>query len=214
MSKEPEILLSKARLEALSDGVFAIVLTLLILEIKVPELHNLSNADMLHELSLKIPLFATYFLSFAVISMFWLSHHFMFAWRAKNVDRTVILINSLYLCLLSLIPFSSHFLGQQIDSSIASAFYGVNISILSVVFLWLSNYVWNSEHIKSDTMTSRNKKQGDIRQYMVLSFNFLGIIFSFVNIPFALFLYLFPVFFNIIPGLLNTFEKFLGFEIK
>jgi uncharacterized membrane protein len=214
MSQEPEIIMPKNRLEALSDGVFAIVLTLLILEIKVPELHSLSNSGMLHELQLKLPLFATYFLSFALITNFWVSHHFMFLFRARNVDRIIILINSLYLCLLSLIPFSSHFLGSQIDSQVAAIFYGVNISLVSIIFLWMSKYALQAEHIESDQFSNRIRKQGNIRQYIVLIFNFLGIICSFINIPLALLFYFFPVVFNIIPGFLNSLEKIFGFEIK
>ena len=212
-SKTAEIVMPKNRLEALSDGVFAIVLTLLILEIKVPESINLSNPEMLNELFLKLPLFGTYFLSFALITNFWVAHHYMYIYRAKNVDRVIMLINNLYLCVLSLIPFSSHFLGVHINSPIAAIFYGLNITLLSAIFLWMSEYAIKSEHIDTEVVNLRTRRQGQARQYITFGFNALGVIFAFVNIPFALFLYLFPVIFNILPGSLNFLEKLFGFKL-
>ena len=214
MKPEQVLIMSKNRVEALSDGVIAIILTLLILEIKIPEIHTTSNSVMLHKLSDKIPLFITYFLSFAVISMFWISHHFLFAFGVKNVDRIVVLLNFLSLAALSIIPFSSHFLGSHLDNSVASAFYGFNMLAVSFSFMFLYAYIWKSDSIINGELSTRTKKQGKIRQALNIGFNTLGIIFSFIYIPFALFCYLFPVFFNIIPGLLNFTEKMLGITIE
>jgi uncharacterized membrane protein len=214
MLASKEMPLNKNRLEQLSDGVFSIVFTILILEIKVPEMKDLTNQQMVLELINRTPLFITYFLSFAVIGMFWLSHNFMFEMSAKNADRKIILMNTLYLSLISLIPFSSHFLGQHSNSPIASAFYGVNILLISFSFLLLNRYIWKTPHILHGDMTPRLKKNSEIRQHLILGFYSAGIFISFINIPVALFCYLFPVFFNIVPGLLTRTENLFGYDVK
>lgn len=214
MKVSKEIPLNKNRLEQLSDGVFAIVFTLLILEIKVPERMDLTNQQMIVELLNRTPLFVSYILSFAVIGMFWLSHNFMFEMSAKNADRKIILMNTIYLSLVSLIPFSSHFLGQHSNSAIASAFYGINILLISISFLAMYQYIWRTPHILHADITPGLKKNGEIRQYLLICFYIIGILFSFLSVPIAMFCYLFPVFFNIIPGLLTRTESAFGFELE
>lgn len=100
--------MNKLRLEAFSDGVFAIIITILVLEIKVPELGpDVSNIELWHTLSEYGHILIGYFLSVAVIAMFWLSHHFLFHTGAKNIDRWVVQLNTFFLAILALIPFSA-----------------------------------------------------------------------------------------------------------
>jgi uncharacterized membrane protein len=146
--------------------------------------------------------------------MFWLSHNFMFEMSAKNADRKIILMNTIYLCLISLIPFSSHFLGRHSGSSIAAAFYGANILLISLSFLSMYWYIWRTPHILHAEMNPRLKKNGEIRQYLIICFYAIGIVASFINIPVAIICYLFPVFFNIVPGLLTRTEIAFGFETE
>jgi uncharacterized membrane protein len=100
--------MNKTRLEMFSDGVFAIIITILVLEIKVPELGaGTTNTELWHALSEYGHILIGYFLSVAVIAMFWLNHHFLFHTNAKNIDRWVVQLNMLFLAILALIPFSA-----------------------------------------------------------------------------------------------------------
>lgn len=100
--------MSKFRLEALSDAVFAIVMTLLVIEIKVPELYGkFSEEGLLHGLEELLPLFFAYFLSFTMIATFWYTHNFLFSLMAKTVNRNLMNLNFVFMAFLSLIPFSS-----------------------------------------------------------------------------------------------------------
>lgn len=104
--------MNKSRLEAFSDGIFAIIITILVLEIKIPELGpTVTNMELWYALSQYSHILMGYFLSVAVIGMFWLRHHFMFHITAKNIDRWVIQLNIIFLSILALIPFSAGLLG-------------------------------------------------------------------------------------------------------
>jgi uncharacterized membrane protein len=218
--------LNKARLEALSDGVFAIVMTLLIIEIKVPEMEELAKLKHVEHLDFVsastllegvvhlTPLFISYFVSFAVLAWVWLSHHFLFHYHAKTINRMVVLLNFLFLSFVSLIPFSAHLLGTYYDNITATIFYGVNLLLVTATTLVMYKYIWRSKEIENGTMTSRVKKQAEVRMYLTLGFTTLGILFSFLYHPLSYFFYAFPIIFNIVPGLLNLSEKFFGFELK
>jgi uncharacterized membrane protein len=216
--KTSEISLNKTRLEALSDGVFAIVLTLLVIEIKVPELHDIhseiNTATLLGELSKSVPLFLSYFVTCAIISVLWLAHHFLFHLWAKNIDRTIVMINALFLSIVALIPFSSHFLGSYFDQPVAIVIFGVNAIAAYILVYFMQSYIMKTPHIENNTLTPRIYRQGRIRQFLNISFTLLGMVIGVFNTYIGIFCFLFPVFFNAIPGLLNFVERTLKLEIK
>ncbi len=210
----PEMSINKNRLEALSDGVFAIVMTLLVIEIKVPELASKVNtAALLKELDHLQPLFISYFLTFAIISVLWLSHHFLFHHYAKNIDRVVVQLNVIFLAFLALIPFSSHFLGRYIDQPLAIAMFGINTFLTYLMILVMQIYILKADHIENNPISNRILKQGRVRMYLNLLFSFFGIGFGMLNPYIGVALFVFPVIFNAIPGLLNRLEKLFGFEL-
>lgn len=108
----PALTLSKHRIEALSDGIFAIVVTLLVLELRPPALpRHAPNAAILRGLSeLAMPLFS-FFVTFALASIFWLLHHITFHY-IDHVNRRLLLIDLAFLMFASLLPFSTSMLGR------------------------------------------------------------------------------------------------------
>jgi TMEM175 potassium channel family protein len=116
--------LAKARTETLADGVFAIAMTLLVLEITVPP-HEKSLHDALPELA---PHFLAYVLSFAYLGVYWVGHHAQFE-SIRRVDRPLLWIGLGFLLFITLIPFSSALLADRHDEPLAVAFYGCNIAI-------------------------------------------------------------------------------------
>src|SRR3954466_16056657 len=101
--------MNKSRLEAFSDGVFSIVMTLLVFDIKLPTTVAIhSNDTLLRELINIAPHISVYFVSFAVLSVFWINHHFLFNTFARSVDRWLNLLNLAYLSFVAFIPFSAN----------------------------------------------------------------------------------------------------------
>lgn len=127
LKTEPEFSLPTTRVETLADGVFAIVMTLLILEIKVPELADaVTTAEMLDRLSLLWPKFLCYLISFVTLGVYWVAHHLHF-YYIKRADRMLLWINILFLMTIGVIPFTTALLGEYYSSPLAVSLYGANM---------------------------------------------------------------------------------------
>jgi uncharacterized membrane protein len=205
--------MNKTRLEALSDGVFAIVMTLLIIEIHVPELEIVSGGALLSAMQKLAPLFVSYFVSFAVLATFWVGHNFFYGAFTKNINRQLVQLNMLYLALIALIPFSSHLLGTYTELPTAVRLYGLNVFAIGFVSALVLFYALRSEEIDTSHVTKRLLKQAKIRSVITPILTLLGIGVSYISIPGAIFLYAFPIIFNIIPGTLDFTERLFGFSL-
>jgi uncharacterized membrane protein len=119
----------KARLETLCDGVFAIVMTLLVLEL-IPRnlpLHA-GDAALRAYLGALWPKFVSYLISFVAVAHYWVGHHAEFQY-IRYTDRRHVWINITLLLAVSLIPFSAALLGSEYDSSIGVQLYGLNLVV-------------------------------------------------------------------------------------
>jgi uncharacterized membrane protein len=121
---------SKNRVEALVDGIFSVAMTLLVLDIKLPEgLQLSSNEDMLrHFASIEFS-FGIYVASFCVLAMFWIAHHFQFKYVAR-VDTKLLWINLIFLLLTTLVPFSTNLIATHGTLQVSVILYGANILLL------------------------------------------------------------------------------------
>src|SRR4030088_188078 len=101
--------LSRNRIEALTDGVFAVAMTLLVLDIKVPELEPpLAGAELpLKPLALW-PKFLSYLISFVILGVYWVGHHIQLSF-IRRADRPLLWINILFLLWVALVPFLPHY---------------------------------------------------------------------------------------------------------
>ena len=131
--KENEIEFS--RIVAFSDGVFAIAITLLVLNLKIPE--HLHDADLTAVLLEQWPDLFAFALSFAVIGRFWVIHHGFFS-EVTGFDGRLIALNLFYLAWIVLLPFSSQVLGAYGDDEAAVVLYAINLSavVLSGVLMF------------------------------------------------------------------------------
>ena len=132
---------STSRLEAFSDGVFAIAITLLILKINVPES---AFDDLWKGIADQWPSYLAYATSFITIGGLWLAHHAIFR-RLANADGTVMQLNILLLMLVSFLPFPTKLMAEAIDKTThaeraAVTFYGLTLLAISVVVSVLWRY--------------------------------------------------------------------------
>src|SRR5437763_13381123 len=113
----------KQRLETLADGVFAIVVTLLVLEIKIPDLpRDASIGAMAHALRLQAPVFFSFAVTFLIAGAFWFLHQMSFHW-IHRIDRPLVFINLGFLMFVSLLPFSTGMLGHFLGNPVGQMFY-------------------------------------------------------------------------------------------
>lgn len=206
--------MSKSRLESLSDGVFAIVMTILVFDIHLPantpaELTDIQLWDRVLRLE---PVFASYVLTFVILSMFWLTHHYFYTLVIKQVNRNIVLLNLVYLGFLGLIPFSTRLLGQYSDTHTAIMLYGLNVFAVGMVSVFLFFYAVRSHEIDTSHITDKIVKQARARLMLMPTFAAMGILFSFVNISIARLLLAFPIVFNVVPLGLVLVEKIVKFD--
>lgn len=206
-------MLEKHRLEGLSDATFAIVFTLLVIEIQVPEIEHASTADLLYAFLTLWPLFVGYFVSFTVLAMFWMGHNFLFTVFTKNINRQMAYLNLLFLCFIALVPFFAHFVGRYGEHPLAAFVYGGHILLIAILQAFILSYAFRSQEIDTSHVSTRLFRQAKIRTGLTLSFTLLGMILTFVWVPAALISYAFPILFNIIPGTLDATERWLGFRL-
>jgi len=120
-------MMGRTRLEAFSDGVIAIIITIMVLELKVP--HG-ADLDALRPL---LPVFLSYVLSFLYLGIYWNNHHHMLHTMHK-VTGPILWANLHLLFWLSLVPFSTGWMGENHFASLPSALYGMNLFLAAVAY--------------------------------------------------------------------------------
>lgn len=121
------------RLILFSDAVFAIAITLLVIELHLPELSEFSNKGLIEAMVHIIPHFISFVISFMIIGIYWIAHHRMF-YYLTNYDQGTLWINLLLLFFIALMPFSSNIYGIYFDLDAAYILYFLNISMISFFF--------------------------------------------------------------------------------
>jgi uncharacterized membrane protein len=124
----------KERLEAFSDGVIAIIITIMVLEIKVPDGGSLSDLKPL------IPVFSSYVLSFIYLGIYWNNHHHMMH-TIKSVTGDILWANLHLLFWLSLVPFVTGWMGENHFSPIPMALYGIILLMAAVAYFILQTRI-------------------------------------------------------------------------
>jgi uncharacterized membrane protein len=133
------IVMPKDRLEAFSDCVIAFAITLLILEIRLPEMSSHSNERaMLGAILGLAPNFFVYLISFVICTVWWISHHTLIH-DLHSVNRPLLWANSFFLMWIAFIPFPTGLLGHHLGEPVATSFYGLVCSLTGFSF-WLMRW--------------------------------------------------------------------------
>ncbi len=133
---------TSGRVEAFSDGVLAIVITLLVLDLKVPHLHDaLSRQEAVEALWLLLPNISSFLLSFAYVAVFWVNHHHFFDLIAK-VDPGLLWLNNLFLLFLCVLPFPTGFIGEYPANPVALACFSLILMGAGLVFTLMWRYAF------------------------------------------------------------------------
>ncbi len=167
------------RLQAFSDGVIAIIITIMVLEMKVP------HGDDLKALWPVFPVFISYVLSFINIGIYWNNHHhLMFA--VKHVNGKVLWANTHLLFWLSLIPFTTAWMGENNFTTWPMALYGIVLLMCGIAYYILQQTLIGL-HGKESTIAKAIGK--DSKGIISVIIYFIGILISFINSWIALALY-------------------------
>jgi len=141
-----QVIMDKNRLEAFSDGVFAIVITLLVLDIKIP---HIGYQALPGELVAALPSIASYVLSFIVIGLYWAFHHF-YVDKLKKIDGTILFLNILTLLLISFMPFPTSLMGAYPLTPIPVLMYGLTLIATNLVGLAIIYYMHRHPYLVNE----------------------------------------------------------------
>ncbi len=148
--------MTTSRLEAFSDGVFAVAITLLVLQFVDPVA---PSGKLLARLLGQWPQLATYGASFLTIGVIWVNHHTIFK-GIREIDRTIQFINLVLLLMVVLVPYPTELLGRYLNSgqngSVAAAFYAVVMTAMSISFQVLVAWAVTHPHLLRPEVKARS----------------------------------------------------------
>jgi uncharacterized membrane protein len=167
------MIMEKHRIEAFTDCVMSIIITIMVLEFKVPK-----NPTFDSYLEMW-PVFISYLVSFLFVGLNWASHHHLFQTVSK-VNNTILWINMLNLLILSLIPFATAAMGENSFKAITVTIYASLLTLSIIVYLVLVNQLCKL-HGKGSSFS--NTYKGHKKTYISLGLNIIAIIVSVIGFP-------------------------------
>ena len=191
-------MMKQFRLDQLADSIFAIVMTILVFEIKVPEsVGVVTNYTLLHSIINMYPLFLSYLLSFSLIFTYWRSHHFIASVLAKNIDTKFANLNGVFFFFVGLVPFSSHFLGTYIHTQTSTIFFAINIILIGFSLFAMRRHAIKSQTIENVPFTKVENEHALMHIIFPIIVAILAIAVSFISIKLAIVLFTLAILFNL-----------------
>jgi uncharacterized membrane protein len=163
--------MTKSRLETFSDGVIAIIITIMVLELKIP--HDASWAA----LRSLLPVFLTYSLSFVLIGIYWNNHHHMFH-MTDRINGAILWANLHLLFWLSLLPFATGWMGENHFAALPTAVYGIDLLLCAIAYTALQTTI--IAHQGSGSRLAAAVRH-DVKGKLSMALYVVAIPFAFVN---------------------------------
>ena len=151
---------STARVEAISDGLFAVALTLLVLDIRVPNLPP--GASLSRQILGLAPHLGLYAASFLVVGFYWVAHNLVFGTIARS-DRWLLWLNLLYLLPVASLPFSTQLLAEYPRTRSATMFYGADVFLVGLMQFAVWTYAVRGQRLTHPEAHSEPLRRGTIR---------------------------------------------------
>ncbi|CAM3747026.1 TMEM175 family protein [Mucilaginibacter galii] len=134
------------RIETFSDGVFAIVVTLLVFDLHFPHINNPTNENVWAAIVATLPKLLSWVNSFLIVCVIWMNHH-RFMQQVKSFDFGLFWMNNLLLLFTSLLPFPTKLLGEYPGNNAATFFYGLCMFLPTIIFPSMGFYLVRHEHL-------------------------------------------------------------------
>ncbi|HXB12568.1 MAG TPA: TMEM175 family protein [Bacteroidia bacterium] len=170
------------RLESFSDGVIAIVITLMIFQIKIPSVaENATSAEVWNSWLTILPSIIAYILSFLMLGVLWVNHH-QFFHQLKSIDRKLLWYNLHLLFWMCIIPIPTAFLGLHFQKPEATALYGFTMFMTALAFAMMREYVHKSEHLLIDNLSNELRKKLRRKLLMTVGLYFVSIFAGYISV--------------------------------
>ncbi len=144
--------ISKSRVETFSDGIFAIIVTILVLEIKVPEVeHHNSMSELIIALTYLLPKIISWMISFLIVCVIWVNHHRIFE-QLKFITHGLFWFNANLLLWCSFIPFPTALMGDYINNPISFCAFGIILALMSFSFYLMRLKILKNNFVLHDNV--------------------------------------------------------------
>ena len=201
--------MKQQRLDGLADGIFAIVMTLLAFDIKVPALTDVTNTSLLQELFKESGIFLSFILSFALLFTYWRAHHFLTSIYAKNLTAGLANYNALFFLLITLIPFSSKLLGTYSELPFAIFIYGTNVIAIGITLYFMRRHIEKNPNIETLEIHKDDQISGYVRILFPVVSAVLAVGLSFWNPLVSITLFTLAILFNLAPSSTNFIHNWI-----
>ena len=196
----------KNRMEALIDGIFSVALTLLVLDIKLPDGETYAtNTDLWNRLLSLERHFVIYAISFIVIGIYWVAHHVQFHY-VRYTDRRLIWINMMFLLLISFLPFATDLVGDHPELVLPIEIYGVTLLLLSAMSYLHLRYLYRHPYLATADLTSVAVKLLKKRIALFTLIPMFSMAMAFYNTRVALFVYLLILTAHFLPAHIDEYR--------
>ncbi len=189
-TQKPEEIFGTQRLEAFSDSVFAIVMTLLFIELRLPEIQSQSDwNELLIGILTLLPKFFSIFISFSFVAIFWIAHHQFFRTLQKTT-RGLLWLNLVFLFFVCFVPFPASIMSEFPNNVTSVVFFGATVLLTSMLLVILRWYAW-IKHAEITDVTDKNTiRQALNRGIIMIGIYAFGIVVSFFYPTAAIVIYL------------------------
>lgn len=193
--------LTKSRIEALTDGIFAFAMTLLVTGMDLPSVaHPLAEGGVQNILMELLPDFVHYVIAFITLAGFWFIHHVQYH-HIRYIDRRLLWINIMSLLFVALVPFSTSLAGDFPQDRIASLELEANLFVIGLMSSWQWSYACRNHRLVDPSLDKATVAAGKRRGTVVPAVSGFAMMLSILNIPWSLLVYLLvPVTLGVIPS--------------
>jgi len=197
------MLTSKNRLEAFSDGMFAIILTILVLELHVPELETSALPVFLEGMKILAPKFLSFLFSFFILAIFWVNHHHI-VHQIERVDSKLLWLNIALLFFSSLFPFLTAFIGDYPTNPYVVALYPINMALAAITLGTFWKHAFVDTTLAPNNLTQGQKQKRINQDRMAAGINVVAAAFAFIWLPITFAVIMGMPFLFVIPELMSN----------
>lgn len=202
--------MKQQRLDGLADGIFAIVMTLLTFELRIPAITPpVTDALLWQAFANLIPVLVSFILSFTLLFTYWRAHHFLASVYSKTLTVGLANYNAFFFLFITLVPFSARLLGEYGSTHVAVAVYGINVILIGITLFLMRYHIETNHIIEKAPITKADKRSGYIRILFPVFSAFVAIILSFWSTTVSMALFTIAILFNLLPASTNIIHHWL-----
>lgn len=199
------------RLDQLADGIFAIIMTLLAFEIRVPDIAGeVTEVALWYSILGLSDIFLTFILSFALLFTYWRAHHFIVSTYAQNLTVGLINYNAVFFFLIILIPFSARFLETYSHTRMGIIIYGINVILIGMTLYFMRRYIERNPVIGTPVLHKDAIISGYVRILFPVFSSIVAILISLYNPTISLVLFTIAILFNLFPATTSWIHRRMG----